>query len=165
MSTGSGANMCMALWDWNRNAAPCSTPDMIWDSTVSTTVVLHERHAIWNQRHWIPCSTACSSYHQEKHLCAALLVLCGGIHRVPVDSLRTWPIMQKAFPCHDVIILINIAVAANIMAPSEDCDIRNHRAYRQTSNISRSKSQKLNISHIVLQPNPLKPCVKSRMKM
>ena len=40
--------------------------------------------------------------------------------------------------------------------------------YRQISNISRTKSQNLNDSSLVLQlplPNPLKPCVKSRMKM
>ena len=40
--------------------------------------------------------------------------------------------------------------------------------YRQTSNISRTKSQTLNVSCLVLQlslPNPLKPGVKSRMKM
>ena len=42
------------------------------------------------------------------------------------------------------------------------------RHYRQTSNISSTKSQNLNVSHLVLQlslPNPLKPGVKSRMKM
>ena len=40
--------------------------------------------------------------------------------------------------------------------------------YRQVSNISRTKSQHLKDSHIVLRlslPNPLKPDVKSRMKM
>ena len=40
--------------------------------------------------------------------------------------------------------------------------------YRQISNISRTKSQNLNVSRIVLQlslPNPLKPGVKSRMKV
>ena len=40
--------------------------------------------------------------------------------------------------------------------------------YRQTSNISCTKSLNLNVSCLVLQlslPNPLKPGVKSRMKM
>ena len=40
--------------------------------------------------------------------------------------------------------------------------------YHQTSNISHTKSQNLNVSRLVLQlslPNPLKPGVKSRMKM
>ena len=40
--------------------------------------------------------------------------------------------------------------------------------YRQTSQISRTKSQNLNLSRLVLRlslPNPLKPGVKSRMKM
>ena len=43
-----------------------------------------------------------------------------------------------------------------------------HWVYRQISNISRTKSQNLNSSHLVLQLslcNILKPCVKSRMKM
>ena len=40
--------------------------------------------------------------------------------------------------------------------------------YRKTSCISRTKSQNLNVSHLVLQlslPNPLNPTVKLRMKM
>ena len=40
--------------------------------------------------------------------------------------------------------------------------------YRETSNISRTKSQNLNVSHLVLHlslSNPLKPGVKSRMNM
>ena len=42
------------------------------------------------------------------------------------------------------------------------------QGYHQTSNIRHTKSQNLNVSHHVLQlplPNPLKPGVKSRMKM
>ena len=38
----------------------------------------------------------------------------------------------------------------------------------QISNISHTKSQSLNVSHLVLQlalPNPLKPGIKTRMKM
>ena len=40
--------------------------------------------------------------------------------------------------------------------------------YRKVSNIRRTKSHNLNDSHLVLKsslPNPLKPGVKSRMKM
>ena len=43
-----------------------------------------------------------------------------------------------------------------------------HCEYRQTSNISRTKSQNVNVSCVVLQlslPSPLKPGAKSRMKM
>ena len=46
--------------------------------------------------------------------------------------------------------------------------LRTINNYRKTSSISRTKSQNLNVSHIVLQlslPNPLKPGVKSSMKM
>ena len=41
-------------------------------------------------------------------------------------------------------------------------------SYRKTSCISRTKSQNLNVSHLLLQwslPNALKPCVKLKMKM
>ena len=41
-------------------------------------------------------------------------------------------------------------------------------SYRQISNIKHTKSQNLNVSHLVLQlslPNPIKSGVKSRMKM
>ena len=40
--------------------------------------------------------------------------------------------------------------------------------YRKVSNIRRTKSPNLNVPHLVLQlslPNPMKPVVKSRMKM
>ena len=46
--------------------------------------------------------------------------------------------------------------------------IRELKYYRKISNIRRTKSQNLNDSRLVLQlsvPNPLKPGVKSRMKM
>ena len=42
------------------------------------------------------------------------------------------------------------------------------KKYCQTSNISHTKSKNLNVSRLVMQlslPNPLKPCVKPRMKM
>ena len=48
------------------------------------------------------------------------------------------------------------------------CPDRHLDSYRQTSNIRRIKSQNLNISRLVLPlslSNPLKPGVKSRMKM
>ena len=43
-----------------------------------------------------------------------------------------------------------------------------YRYYRKISNTSRTKSQTLNVSRLVLQlslPNPMKPGVKLRMKM
>ena len=46
--------------------------------------------------------------------------------------------------------------------------VRSHYNYRQVSNIRRTKSQHLKDSRTVLRlslPNPLKPDVKSRMKM
>ena len=52
-----------------------------------------------------------------------------------------------------------------LVAPASDITAT---MYRQLSNISRTKFQNLNISALVLRlplPNPLKPCVRSRMKM
>ena len=46
------------------------------------------------------------------------------------------------------------------------CEMQN--VYREISNIRRTKSPNLTVSHFVLQlslPNPMKPGVKSRMKM
>ena len=46
--------------------------------------------------------------------------------------------------------------------------IRRHGDYRKTSCISRTKSQNLNVSHLLVQwslPNPLKPGVNLRMKV
>ena len=47
-------------------------------------------------------------------------------------------------------------------------DSTQHFIYRQIFDIRRTKSQDLNVSRLVLRlslPNPLKPRVKSRMKM
>ena len=33
-----------------------------------------------------------------------------GIHQSPVDSPHKWPVMQKALPCHDVIIITIIVM-------------------------------------------------------
>ena len=60
------------------------------------------------------------------------------------------------------IIQLWISLIASYVA------INAYQNYHKTSNISRTKSQKWNISWILLQLsslNPLKPCVKLRMKM
>ena len=47
-------------------------------------------------------------------------------------------------------------------------DSKTYKNYRKTSDVSRTNSQNLNDSPLVVQmllPNPLKPGVKSRMKM
>ena len=52
--------------------------------------------------------------------------------------------------------------------PQQNTAKREQDAYRKTSSISRTKSQNLNVSCTLLQLsslNPLKPCVKLRMKM
>ena len=58
--------------------------------------------------------------------------------------------------------IIEVVTVSNLWLHSE-MDM-----YRQVSNIRRTKSQHLKDSHTVLRlslPNPLKPDVKSRMKM
>ena len=50
----------------------------------------------------ILCSTPCLGQYQIEQLCSALLHLCEGIHRCPVDSPHKGTVMPKTFPCHDV---------------------------------------------------------------
>ena len=68
---------------------------------------------------------------------------------------------QRCFDSY-IYFLWNIPVSAT------EHNRTRSRIYHHTSNISRTKSQNLNISRIVLQlslPNPLKPGVKPRMKI
>ena len=62
-----------------------------------------------------------------------------------------------------------LSAIANIRFTENTVNIESHTMiYRKVSNIRRTKSQKLNDSRLVFQlslPNPLKPGVKSRMKM
>ena len=54
-----------------------------------------------------------------------------------------------------------------MLARMQGCWIANHN-YCKISNIRRTESQNLNVSRLILQlslPNPMKPGVKSRMKM
>ena len=51
---------------------------------------------------------------------------------------------------------------------TSEATMKNMGKYRKTSSISHTKSQNLTVSRVVLQlslPNPLKPGVKSSMKM
>ena len=70
------------------------------------------------------------------------------------------------YSINEPISLFNVSVMISIELPT--IDIQLSSAYRKLSNIRRTKSQNLNDSHLVLKsslPNPLKPGVKSRMKM
>ena len=76
-----------------------------------------------------------------------------GNHGVLVYGGRLNVILDK-IECTDNVI-IRLILRSNIM-------------YRKISDIRRTKSQNLNVSRLVLQlslPNPMKPGVKSRMKM
>ena len=61
-----------------------------------------------------------------------------------------------------------VSTHSKYQAVTESCDAASHNKYRQVSNIRRTQSRHLKDSHTVLRlslPNPLKPDVKSRMKM
>ena len=42
----------------------------------------------------------------KKHQSSALLALCKGNHRWPTHPYHQWPVMRKAFLCHDVVIIM-----------------------------------------------------------
>ena len=70
----------------------------------------------------------------------------------------------------DIILLINHMLMETDRQPTmaEIFNNQPNNIYRQTCNISHTKSENLDISRLVLQlvlPNPLKSGVKSRMKM
>ena len=54
-------------------------------------------------------STVYSDADQRKHQSSVSLAFVRGIQRRPVDSLHKWPVTQKMFPFHDVIMLIRIS--------------------------------------------------------
>ena len=65
--------------------------------------------------------------------------------------------------CGSVFVIGGHCVSTNVIKDGNE-----NFKYCKVSNISRTKSQNLNDSHLVLKsslPNPLKPGVKSRMKM
>ena len=49
-------------------------------------------------------STVYSDTDQRKHQSSASLAFVRGIHRGPVNSPHKWPVMQKMFLFHDVIM-------------------------------------------------------------
>ena len=103
---------------------------------------------------------------QRKHLrhwwkSSASLAFVRGINRWPVNSPHKGPVTRKMLPFDDVIMLPGFGTESTLRS-------RILWEYYQTSNISGTKSQNYNVSRIVLQlslPSPLKPGVKSRMKL
>ena len=56
----------------------------------------------------IVCSTVYLGADQRKHQSSVSLAFLRGIHRGPVNSRHKWPVAQKMFPYHDVIMNIYI---------------------------------------------------------
>ena len=93
--------------------------------------------------------------------------LCEGNSLVTSEFPEQGPVMRKMF-LFDAVSMIFMKEAetvkdvANVHAPP------NFSHYRKTCSVSRTKSQNLTVSRVVLQlslPNPLKPGVESSMKM
>ena len=115
-------------------------------------------------------STVCSGADQRKHQSSAPLAFMWGIHRGPVNSPHKWPVTRKMFPFDDVIMKFRkrfCAIASSCNNSQNDgwrarvlffLGWRNRHVwkvysvirmyYRKTSNISRIKSQNLNVSCI-----------------
>ena len=136
-------------------------------------------------------STVYSGADQRKHQSPASLAFVGGIHWWPVNSQHKWPVTRKMFTFDDVIMCMSNFVPVSFLSrdpESGNCRLRGQtsylsltneagklqayrtrpREYRQPSILRCTKSSNLNVSRAVLQlpfPNPLKPGVKSRMKM
>ena len=87
-----------------------------------------------------------------------------------VIEIQTFFIEEKAFEkvvCEKAAIL-SLPQRVKTVLTDSPVALLSKTDYRETSNIRRTKHQNLNISRFVLQlslPNPLKPGVKSRMKM
>ena len=105
----------------------------------------------------------------KRHQSSTLLAFCK-VNPL-MDFYHEEPVMQKLFLCHDITILWRYYSDTSTWCSS---DMHTHilresnLRYPKTSNIRCTKSQILNVSCVILQlslPNPLKPGVKSRMKM
>ena len=118
-------------------------------------------------------STVYPGADQRKYQSPASLAIVRGIHRGPVNSPHKWPATRKLFPFDDVIM--SYACRQSSLTPYGVYICKRSYEpktpftnYRQISNISRTKSEILNVSCLVSRlslSNPLKPRSKSRMKM
>ena len=97
---------------------------------------------------------------------SALLTLCDGNPRWPVDSPLKGPVMRKAVPCHNLIMNCDIFGAVGPLSDSfiittvlcngdsfydQTVFWWSQWIYIQTSNISRTKYQDLTVSRLVMQ--------------
>ena len=112
-------------------------------------------------------STVYSGADQRKHQSSVSLGFVWGIHRRPVNSPHKGPVKRKIFFLMMLSCYMQYCVIPYRVLTASDCTDA-PITYRQVSNIRRTKSQLLKVPRTVLRlslPNPLKPDVKSRMKM
>ena len=100
------------------------------------------------------------SQESISELTQEFLTIIRPVSQIIVDqvSFAEFSILRRIVRCHDISPALETLKSNNAV----------NSQYRQTSNISSTKSHHLNVSRLVLQlsmPNPLKPDVKSRMKM
>ena len=126
-------------------------------------------------------STICSGADQRKYhitdLCEGNLPVTGEVPAQGASNAENISIWWRHHACEEWVgyIILSFSVwemfcvenqgnSKNMFFPHVEWCLY----YRKISNISRIQSQNLNASRLVLQlplPNPLKPCVKSRMKL
>ena len=98
-------------------------------------------------------STVYSGEDQRKYQSSASLAFVRRIHRGPVNSPHKRPVTRKIFPFDDVIMIGQNGHTPNDIGIYSSCWLEGgeNLHYLQTSNISRTKLQQLNVSHLVLQ--------------
>ena len=107
-----------------------------------------------------------------RHLILWLTAGCfptAGLHGNPCHNMTARFLLVRQQGAHDVVIFAGGGAAWGSLEGERNAGCLDKEIkYRKISNIGRTKSQNLKYSRLVLQlplPNPLKPGVKSRMKM
>ena len=69
------------------------------------TLTSYKHHGVSTPGNSVVCSTDCSAQQHRKMSKLHYLPFVRAIHRWPVDYLHKEPVIRKACPCHDVIMI------------------------------------------------------------
>ena len=146
----------------------CSEDEQCSEYTL--TGFYHSVH--FYQRRLTKIMTWISDY-THGYLCAVIIHSWpnykAGLTKPPVKLRHGWVITSRCLTSMQLLICTVMLVWLKSIQLIEARTSSQHFAdYRKNSNISRTKSQNFNDSRLVLQlylPNPLKPGVRSRMKI
>ena len=141
----------------------------------SFTVLFHDNMVIFcentHHRHFMICECKRDIGYllwDQNFIPVPLSLMCYMRYHVLLDSV----LMELDFMSWRLLLVNHLLVSKFFISwcPSHDqnCNQISNSTYCQTSNIRCTESQNLNVSRLLLQltlPNPLKPGVKSRMKM